>query len=182
MREIYDFFDAEEKGRFDALNPEIQEMYFSGSLNPKLIYDAIMIDDRFLVHEHIDDLATDQVINILSRTLEQLKRLAQHNQCDIIICLVPYAPYVDQASGEAFREMGFEWDESLLTSTASAEAIQKAAEMAEIPFYSPLEQFRSMPSGTAYYHYDSHLTPKGADIYAEFIADVLKGKVSKASN
>jgi len=181
-RAIYDFFNNEEKSRFNAIDPQIQEMYYNGSLNPKLVYDAVMVSDRFQVHENIEDPKTKQVIASMARALLNIKQLAEQYNSDMIVCLVPYGPYVDPLSLESLRKMGYSVDDSLLSSTASADAVARAAEIAGIPFFSPLEKFRNLPPGTAYYQYDGHLTPEGAAAYAAFITHVLKNRLDKKTN
>ncbi|MHA2096821.1 MAG: hypothetical protein ACW98F_19570, partial [Candidatus Hodarchaeales archaeon] len=175
-RQIYESFTEVAKNRFHQIDAEIQEMFFNGQLNPKFVYDAIITPDRFLYYENIQARETQRAIAEASVYLGDIKEIAEKYDCEVIVSIVPYAPYISPSRSKNMQLMGYELNENLLTSQASVEAVFLAAESAGIECISAVGRFRAVKDDNLYYSFDCHFNKTGAMEYAMFIAESIENR------
>ncbi|TKJ42302.1 hypothetical protein CEE37_01080 [candidate division LCP-89 bacterium B3_LCP] len=177
-RQIFDLFTIEAENRFYQIDERIQRMFFDGQLNPKFVYDAVLVPDRFLYHENTNARETQRAIDQASNYLRDIKGIAQEYDCEVIVSIVPYPPFISPTSSKNMQLMGYILNENLLTSQASVEAVLLAAENAGIECISAVDRFRSIEEDNLYYDFDCHLNEAGALEYATFIAESIEGRIT----
>jgi len=181
-RSIYQDLSPAQQERFAALDDTIRTMYFQGQLNPKLVLDGVITPGRFFYHENLDAPPTQAALRALQGQLRKIRETARQARSDLLVSLVPYTPYVSQASQRTWKGMGYELDDQLLQSHSSETAVREAAQAAGLDFYSPLEEFRQAAIGSSlYYEYDGHFNPAGAELYARYMTSLIQSRIGAAA-
>lgn len=177
-RQIYNSFTLEAKDRFNQIDERIREMFVHGQLNPKFVFDAVIVPDRFLYHEDTNARQTQRAISQASAYLRDIKEIAQKYDCEVITSVVPYTPYISPSRSKNMQLMGYILNENLLTSNASVEAVLLAADDAGIDCISAVDRFRSLEEDNLYYSFDCHFNRTGAREYATFICESIESKIA----
>jgi lysophospholipase L1-like esterase len=178
---ILQTLSSEQRGRFEMLDDTVKVMFTKGWLNPYLVRDGVSDPGRFFFYEDLKAPATQIAIRNLAAKLQEIKDTAKKYSCDLLVSLVPYTPYVSSTCQPAWKGMGYALDGRLLFSNSSEAAIQEAAQMAGLDFYSPLAEFReAAKERQLYYEYDGHFNPAGAELYAQFMAELLETRVLRS--
>jgi hypothetical protein len=97
------------------------------------------------------------------------------NGARVMAVAVPFGAYVARRNFETRRLLGFQLDESVLTSNEMDEAIRLAAMAAGIPFVTVTEQFRkARPKPALFFELDGHLTASGHRLLADSITPAIR--------
>jgi hypothetical protein len=176
---IYQDLSRAQKGRFESLSDTTRTLFFRGQLNPKLVLDGVVAPRRFAFYEDLEAPATQAAIRVLQDQFDEIHEMAWRCHSDLLVSLIPDAPYVSAANHRIWKGMGYELDDRLLQSRSSEAAVAEAAQAAGLDFYSPLEEFRqAAATQPLYYEYDGHFNPAGAELYAQYLTRLVQSRMT----
>ena len=184
-RQELDKFSPEEHRRYDRLDPEVQRLYLSGDLNPRLIENSVRTPDYLVCPLHLERPGVRDAISWMGERLTAIKQAAAKNHAQVIVMGVPYAGYVGETDLQDRKLVGFDTEPAMLTSDAPDDAVRQACSRAGVPFIGILPEFRSRAKQSPqplFYRYDGHFTAAGQRLFAETIAPKLEGLLRTAQN
>lgn len=164
----------EHRARFDAFEAVVKEAFLDGRLNPYMI-DLAMQNPQFLsVTLDPDNPWTQECIERMAGQLARIKDVAQAYGARVIVLSIPEGPYVNDHAFKNIQRVGFELSQELLMSDGPDRGIQRACELAGLPFIHVTRAFKDRRSDPGlYYELDGHLTPEGHELCADALAPAL---------
>jgi hypothetical protein len=126
--------------------------------------------------------ARSSLIHNMASCLTKIKSLAQERGAEVVVVAVPFGAYVAKRNFDIRRMLGFQLDESALTSSEMDEAIRLAASQAGLVFISVTAQFRATrPEPPLFFELDGHLTAHGHRLLADSIAGGIRERLDARS-
>lgn len=175
VRGIQAKLTAEERKRFDALDPAIKERFLAGEINPWDVNAALKCPDYmdFTLHPERDDVK--KAADAMAANFAKIQEAAGQADVRVTAVSVPAGCYTCRKGLESRRKIGFRLGDEALQSDAPDEVIRSAATRTpEVAFYTFLKRFRAAGGDRdLYFDVDGHFNADGHALFAEEIADVL---------
>ncbi|MBK7644386.1 MAG: hypothetical protein IPJ19_15320 [Planctomycetes bacterium] len=157
--------------RFAAIDPDIKGLFLRGALNPAVIETEVKDPTYFSDYQDTTSAHVRQLIDKMSSSLARIDRVARESGGRVVVVSVPQGAYADPRALAARGRMGFQVDDSMLTSDAPDVEIQAACMEAGIPFISVTESFRQgIGPEPLFFELDGHFTQAGQDRFAHLLA------------
>lgn len=167
---------AEQRARLDALAPEIREQYFGGMLNPFMVSVGVTAPFFYSSVSRLDEAAIEEIVNRVARNLEAVDRLARKHGAETLVAIVPAGPYANRPQNKSLVRLGFETDESMLSSDIPDRLTREASARAGLHCFSVTEAFRQrIDDPSLYFPLDNHFTSAGHALFAESLAPLIEG-------
>ena len=175
-QEIYDGATPEGQAFLDELAPEVQEIFYSGNLNPGIINFSLRRPGYFT--DVLDPVTIEREVELLSARLAKIR--ADLEATPGVVLSVPYRYFTPQYLAD-IEKLGFLTDPALPDSSAPDDTIATAAANAGLPFVSVTAPFQELSTGErVFYEFDGHFTPEGHALYAQLLAERLLPEVETA--
>jgi len=172
-QQILRTLNQDQAKRYATLDPSVRNMFEDGQLNPRLIYDALIVPDRYVRLENVQTLENQRSLAFLANYLNSIAGAARDGGAEVIVVIVPHPAYTCGETMETMRMMTFVVPDSLRWTTNAEEAVKRAADLAGLACYSPVESFRSYTGPPLYFKYDGHFNIAGAAFYADFLVGIV---------
>jgi lysophospholipase L1-like esterase len=168
-----------QKGRFEKLDPAVQQAFMSGQLNPALIKITTSQPDYFLSTMDVTSPKSQYLIQEMADQLTRIGDVARQNQARTIVVSVPYGVYVSRSSFETRRKVGFDVAPEMLTTDAADGPIRRASQIAGLPFSEVTDQFRQASlQHNLFFELDGHFNATGHERFAEFLMPTIERLVT----
>jgi hypothetical protein len=175
---ILDGISPTELARLQSLDPEVQERFRTGQLNPYLVQIALEDPDHALrALEPPGGAAVETLAGELARIADAARRAG----AEVWTVALPHGVYVAPSYQRGAERVGLRTDPRMLVSKAPDEAIAFASQRVGLRFLSLLAGFRARPESEQLFHpLDGHPTPAGQRLIADGleapVADWLAGE------
>lgn len=180
-RRTYDEYNAEQKARFDLLDEDVKEVFFSGHLNIGVLWLSMYYPDLYVNALEYSRPELQQSMRWLSTHFDSIAKTAGRFGIPVLVISVPYGSYVNRTAWENARRMGFNAVPEMLSSTAMDESIQEAAH--GLPFFSASDTFRAqMDNPNLFFKYDLHMAAEGHVLFAHTLAPWVEAHVRTSMN
>ena len=167
---------AEQRARLDALAPEIRDQYFGGMLNPFMVSVGVTAPFFYSSVARLDEPAIEEIVNRVATNLEAVKQLAKKHGAETLVAIVPAGPYTNRPQNKSLVRLGFETDESMLSSEIPDRLTREASARAGLDCFSVTDAFRQrMDDPSLYFPLDNHFTSAGHALFAESLAPLIEG-------
>lgn len=167
---------AEQRARLDALSPEIRDQYFGGMLNPFMVSVGVTAPFFYSSVARLDEAAFEETVNRVAANLEAVKQVAMMHGAETLVAIVPAGPYTNRPQNKSLVRLGFETDESMLSSDIPDRLTREASARAGLDCLSVTQVFRQrMEDPSLYFPLDNHFTSAGHALFAESLAPLIEG-------
>lgn len=174
-KHLLDGLTAEEKARFEKLDPQVKQMLLDGELNPSLLQSALTHPDYLMKTIQLEQPETKALITKMAAQLGRIRRVAEANQARLLIVSVPYGAYVSEKDFNTRRRLGFILTAEVLQSNAPDDAIRKACDSQQLRFLTVTADIREVAKHTnIYYDLDGHFNALGYKTFAELLAPAVE--------
>jgi lysophospholipase L1-like esterase len=172
---IEDHMTAEERARFDAVDPEVKATLATGNLNPWDVYFAVKNPDFMAFTLHPDRADVRRAIQAMGACLERIKLAASSAGAKVSVVSVPAGWYTCAKALETRRRVGFRLDDAALRGNAQDEAIASACRLAGVNFHTFTARFREVAAERdLYFELDGHFNNAGHALFGEQVAELLR--------
>jgi hypothetical protein len=177
VQRILERASEQERKRFEGLDPSLRDAFRHGELNPPVLA-ASFKHPSYFMETMVPGPARQSLIDNMASCLTKIKSLAEERGAEAVVVAVPFGAYVARRNFEIRRKLGFQLDESALTSGEMDEAIRLAASQAGLVFISVTAQFRATrPEPPLFFEFDGHLTAQGHRLLADSIAGAIRERL-----
>lgn len=177
LQEFLKTIKPDQLTRFNALEPEVKQLFQEGLLNPGLIGTALNTPNYLLEPLDLTSSFTQIRIKKLAFELERIKRVAQANKAEVIVVAVPLSAYTNEQGMVSRQRVGFNVAPEMFLSSAPDEAIALAAQQAGVKFYSVLDSFRQYKGKESlFYPLDGHFTIAGNQFFAQNLLPIIENE------
>jgi hypothetical protein len=174
--------NADEKKRYEDLDPGVKDAFVHGGLNPALIESAIKHRESFFETFDVDNPHVAALIDAMSKQLERIKKISDGARAKMVVASVPFGIYVNDHVFATWRSYGFHVAPEMLLSDSADRAIRLACEKAGVGFFTATDAFRSQRIAHLFYTLDGHLNPAGHRLYAEQLSPALAARIRNDSH
>jgi len=184
-RQVTALTTSNEAGKltFASLEPDIQQLYRQGNLNPGLLAGAIRSPRHMMTTMNLDEPFTRSLIAEMSRHLSRIRTLAANQGAEVVVLSIPTREYMDRFDLDQYRRLGFQVSDEMLNSTAPDDAIRIAAEKAGLPFASVTPQFRTLAQDRRlFFLHDGHFNHEGHSLLADLFLPLVESHVRNAQS
>ncbi len=179
-KEIMKQFTPEEEIRFNQIDHEIQQLFLDGLLNPFLIAVSMKNPDLLIKSANVFNTFPPEGLKTLSEIFIEFKKLTEKQGSLLLIFNVPQSFFVNKHALAGIQKVGFQINPEMLTSTQMDQFVEKACNMANVPFIeitSEIRQYQDDPD--LFFSLDSHPTPKGHKLIGELFFPKLQKFLDK---
>jgi len=174
----YARFSPVQKSRFQELDDEVKRLFFSGELNPAVIYIAITNPDYYLELEDMESEITNSRLQEMAKELGRIKKAADQYNSKVILVSIPHRIYVSESDFNTPRRFGFNLDPEMIATDSMDQALEMAGKMNGLEFYQFTGRFRiASQKSRLFFALDGHLNASGQGLLAELMAPVIKQKL-----
>lgn len=163
----------QERGRFERLDPAIQEAFLEGRVSPVAMLAVFMnLEEK---EWRLDSEETQRQIAAGAEELRRIREIAEQHGARTIALIVVNSVHTSPFIREAFKDIVVTARPQDLTTTVPDDAIRAACDRAGIPVYSVTEEFRKIAQERPlFFDLDTHMTAEGNRVFAELVTPVLK--------
>jgi lysophospholipase L1-like esterase len=177
VKTILDRASEQDRKRFEGLDTRLRNAFRRGELNPPVLA-ASFGHPSYFMETMVPGPRRQLLIDNMASCLTKIKRLAEVRGAEVVVVAVPFGAYVAKRNFEIRRKLGFQLDESALTSGEMDEAIRLAASQAGLVFISVTAQFRATrPEPPLFFEFDGHLTAQGHRLLADSIVGAIRERL-----
>jgi len=179
-KQRWETLTPEERGRFDALDAEVQRRFHAGDLNPPAIIAAVRTPRYFSMTLHPETEESAAHAQVMTRCLEKIRSVSAQHGARTLVVSIPYGCYTSRADLEFCRRRGYQAEESFLTSDAPDHVIATACSRAGVKFITVFADFRKRAQAQRlYFEWDGHFNALGNQVFADLIAPILAEEVGR---
>jgi lysophospholipase L1-like esterase len=165
---------AEQRVRYDALDPAVKDAFLSGNLNPFLVSVGTSASEFFFLNADDASPFVQQCIARAGACFARIRAVADRCGAKVVVVSLPNGAYVNRAANRNYARIGFHTDPSLLTMDGPDKAIAKAAALAGLSCGEATASFRRhMDEPDLFYELDGHFTKQGHRLYAESMTPLV---------
>jgi lysophospholipase L1-like esterase len=163
-------YTPQQRARYDAVPPDIRDLFLSGEISPHLLHFAVTMPDYWAwVQQPPGTLAP--YIEDMAAQFAQIKRAA--GEARVLVLSVPYGAYTQDAARRNLARLGFDVPPTLLESALVDNAVAGAADAAGVDFLAVTAAFRAEDAPLAFYPLDGHFNAAGNRLFAASIAPAV---------
>jgi lysophospholipase L1-like esterase len=181
-RDFHEKMTPENRARFDAMDPRVKEAFFAGTFNPYMVDLALNNPRIYSLPMNMEDPWIKSRVGNLAGYLDRIRRAAEEYGAMTAVLSLPDGPYVNKHAFEGVAKVGYIPDAEWMTAQNADEGIRRAAEKADLPFFTASPVFTARETEPdLFYELDGHLTPKGHALYAEAVAPDIERLIAPAA-
>ncbi len=171
---------AEQKARFEKLDPGVRKLFLDGDLNPFLVMIALGGPDFYAWWTDLKAPVTNEWAEQTGAYLGNIRNIAERHGAKVMALSVPLGVYVNREVHESIKRVGFQHPEGILSTDGPDEIARRACAAAGILWSTVTPEMRKhVDEAGLYFPLDGHFTAKGHALYAELILPVFEDALRK---
>ena len=165
-------FSAEERRRFDALDPASTERFTTGTLNLGIVTMALGNPD-FWVDTVKSPKMIEDGLSGMHLAFSSVKAIAEKNGASVIVASMPYGAYLGGTAAQNLRRLGFNIPDFLNGDQTTEDQIRRAAADSGVTFVTILVAFQADHGDNLFIPFDGHYSAAGTRLYAKLLSKEL---------